>query len=91
LSIILVPAALPDDFFITFKGNRNGGDIPQSFKEALAMNEFQVSFKAPINAHPAIAKVYILCGSHTAWASEIIISNLKPFMDVITIGEKRWV
>ena len=39
LSIILVPAALPDDFFITFKGNRNGGDIPQSFKEALAMNE----------------------------------------------------
>jgi len=88
LSIILAPTAQPEDLFITFKGNRNGGDISQSFQEALTMNEFQVSFRSLRNVHPAIHKIYILCGSHTASASEIIINNLKPFMDVLTIGDK---
>lgn len=88
LSIILAPDIQPDDLFITFKGNQNGGNITQSFKQALEMNESQVSFEALRSAHPPIQKLYVLCGSHTASASEIIINNLKPFMEVITIGEK---
>lgn len=88
LGILLAPAIQPDDLFITFKGNNNGGTQSQSFKEALEMNESQVSFEALRNGHLQLQKVYVLCGSHTASASEIIINNLKPFMEVVTIGEK---
>ena len=42
LSILLSPNILPSDPFITFKGNSNGGQINQTFKEALEMNESQV-------------------------------------------------
>ena len=88
LSIILAPNIQADDLFITFKGNKNGGNISQSFVQALQMNENNVSFAALRAAHPSLRKLYVLCGSHTASASEIIINNLKPFMEVIAIGEK---
>ncbi|MRX41243.1 peptidase S41 [Flavobacterium sp. LC2016-23] len=88
LSIILAPDIKPGDLFIKFKGNKNGGAVNQSFKEALEMNETAVHYDALRAAHPAIQEVYVLCGSHTASASEIIINNLKPYMKVITIGEK---
>lgn len=88
LSIILAPDIQPGDLFITFKGNNNGGTIKQSFKQSLEMNETHISFQALRDAHPTIQKLYVLCGSRTASASEIIINNLKPFMEVVTIGEK---
>lgn len=88
LSIILAPVIQAGDLFITFKGNKNGGNVSQSFQEALEMNESQLSFQELRNAHFPIEKLYILCGSHTASASEIIINNLKPYMEVVTIGEK---
>lgn len=88
LSSILAPNIKPDDLFIKFKGNKNGGLINQSFKEALKMNEATVTYEALRAAHPSIQEVYVLCGSRTASASEIIINNLKPYMKVITIGEK---
>lgn len=90
LSILLSPNILPSDPFITFKGNSNGGQINQTFKEALEMNESQVSFESLRAAHPSIQKVYILCGNRTASASEIIINNLKPYMEVITIGKRTF-
>lgn len=88
LCILLAPGIQPDDLFITFKGNNNGGILSQSFKQALEMNESQVDFQALRSGHMGLQKVYILCGSHTASASEIIINNLKPFMEVVAIGEK---
>jgi len=88
LSIILAPNINPGDLFIQFEGNQNGGIVKQSFQEALASNEKSITFEALKNVHPNIQRVYILCGKHTASASEIIINNLKPFMKVVTIGEK---
>ncbi len=88
LSILLCPNIQPYNSFITFKGNSNGGQVNQTFKEALEMNESQINFESLRAAHTSIQKVYILCGSRTASASEIIINNLKPYMEVITIGNK---
>lgn len=88
LSIILAPNIKSGDLFIEFEGNKNGGIVKQSFQQALESNEKTITFDALKNVHPNIQKVYILCGKHTASASEIIINNLSPFMDVITIGEK---
>lgn len=88
LSIILAPNIKSGDLFIQLEGNKNGGIVKQSFKEALENNEKSITFDALANVHPNIQKLYILCGKHTASASEIIINNLSPFMHVITIGEK---
>lgn len=88
LSIILAPNIKSSDLFIQFEGNKNGGIVKQSFQQALESNEGNVSFEVLKNTHPDIKRVYILCGKRTASASEIMINNLRPFMDVITIGEK---
>lgn len=88
LSSILAPSIKADDLFITFKGNKNGGIVNKTFKEALVMNETQVSFEALRAVHPPIFEIIILTGSHTASASEIMINNLKPYMKVTVIGEK---
>lgn len=87
LCIALLPSISEDDLFIKFNGNKNGGTIYQSFKESLSMNESHINFYDLQNVSSAISKVYILCGTHTASASEIIINNLEPYIDVVTIGE----
>ncbi|MGA9650486.1 S41 family peptidase [Pedobacter sp.] len=88
LCAILVPGASYNDVFIKFVGNQNGGTIYQNFQEAIEMNELQVGFAQLRSAHPNINRVFVLCGNHTASASEIVINNLKPYMQVITIGKK---
>jgi len=88
LSIILAPNIKLNDVFIKFKGNKNGGQVIKTFKEALEMNETQTNFDALRTVHPPIQKLYVLSGNHTASASEIIINNLKPYMNVAVIGEK---
>ncbi len=88
LSVILAPNIKTDDLFIKLRGNKNGSLVNQTFKEVLEMNESQVSFESLRSVHPSIQELYVLCGNHTASASEIILNNLKPFMKVISIGEK---
>ena len=90
LSIILAPNIQSNNLFIKFEGNANGGNVDQSFLQALQSNESKVSFEALRNAHPSISRIYVLCGNRTASASELIINNLKPYMEVITIGEKTF-
>ncbi|MBF4516886.1 peptidase S41 [Flavobacterium sp. ANB] len=90
LSIILAPNIKSSDLFIKFEGNANGGKVDQSFKQALESNETKVSFEALQSAHPSINRIYVLCGNRTASASELIINNLKPYMEVIAIGEKTF-
>lgn len=90
LSIILAPNIQSGNLFIKFEGNNNGGNVDQSFKQALESNESKVNFEALRNVHPSVNRVYVLCGRHTASASELIINNLKPYMEVITIGDKTF-
>lgn len=90
LSIILAPNIQSNNLFIKFEGNANGGNVDQSFKQALESNESKISFEALRNVHPSINRVYVLCGKYTASASELIINNLKPYMEVITIGDKTF-
>lgn len=90
LSSILAPNIQSNTLFVRFEGNENGGKVDQSFKQALESNETKITFEALRNVHPSISRVYILCGKYTASASELIINNLKPYMEVITIGDKTF-
>ncbi len=35
-----------------------------------------------------LAKIYVIIGSNTASASELVVSSLQPYMDVVLIGER---
>ena len=56
-------------------------------KEANSDQYFLTNFKAESANLGKLNRVFILTSPGTASASELVINNLKPFMDVILIGE----
>ncbi len=51
---------------------------------------FVTNFKMEPNNIGSLDRVFILTSGNTASASELIINNLKPFMNVILIGEHTY-
>jgi carboxyl-terminal processing protease len=51
---------------------------------------FETLFKAEPNNLGTLNRVFVLTSGNTASASELVINNLKPFMDVILIGEHTY-
>jgi carboxyl-terminal processing protease len=46
---------------------------------------------APVNnVGDRLNKLYVLTGSHTASASELLINSLKPYMEVVLIGDTTY-
>jgi carboxyl-terminal processing protease len=59
----------------------NDPELGSSFLEVKFLNKTQ-------NIGNQLTRVYILTGSRTASASELLINGLTPFMDVVLIGRK---
>lgn len=72
--------------FIIYKGNSNGGEVHLSFAQQLAYDSGSPSFSTLFNQNLGLSKVYVLTTESTASASETVINNLKPYMQVIQIG-----
>jgi C-terminal processing protease CtpA/Prc len=51
---------------------------------------FVTKFKSEPNNLGTLTRVFVLTAGNTASASELVINNLKPFMDVILIGENTY-
>jgi C-terminal processing protease CtpA/Prc len=51
---------------------------------------FNTNFKMEANNISTLSRVFILTSNGTASASELVINNLKPFMDVILVGEHTY-
>lgn len=51
---------------------------------------FETLFKSEPNNLGTLNRVFILTAGNTASASELVINNLKPFMEVILIGENTY-
>ena len=51
---------------------------------------FETLFKSEPNNLGTLNRVFVLVAGNTASASELVINNLKPFMDVILIGENTY-
>jgi carboxyl-terminal processing protease len=75
--------------FITYRGNKNGGTVVQTFQQAISfssnatgkkMNDLQAW-----NLH--LPRVYILTSAETASAAELLTHNLAPYTNIIRIGE----
>ncbi|UKB77854.1 S41 family peptidase [Chryseobacterium sp. MEBOG07] len=84
----LIPSGLSAGSpFIIFKGNKNGGEVKRSFAEQIAYDPKALDF-ATLRANAlGLQKVFILTSNSTASAAEIVVNNLKPYMQVIQIGD----
>src|SRR5205085_9218900 len=47
-------------------------------------------FTAPTASIPSLTRVFIIASGNTASASELVINGLKPFMDVVLVGETTY-
>lgn len=87
LSALLAPGIEYNSPFIVYQGNRNGGTRKESFGEAATFDGL-INFGILQTVKLNLPKIYILTSGSTASAAEIVINCLKPYMEVVTIGEK---
>ena len=75
--------------FIKLKGNQKIGQTEKTFDDILAQQPDGYTFKSDQLQNKGIgfSKLFILCGSQTASAAELIINNLKPYTEIISVGE----
>ncbi|MCJ7935696.1 MAG: S41 family peptidase [Chryseobacterium sp.] len=73
--------------FIVFKGNKNGGEVKRTFAQQIAYDPKALDFNILHANSLALNKVYILTSNSTASAAEIVVNNLKPYLQVIQIGD----
>jgi len=84
----LIPSGLSSGSpFIIFKGNKNGGEVKRTFAQQIAYDPKALDFAALRANALGLQKVFILTSNSTASAAEIVINNLKPYMQVIQIGD----
>jgi len=73
--------------FITYKGNKNGGVKSESLGTAATFDR-SLNFNTLLQSNLGLSRIFILGTGATASAAEVIINNLKPYMQVVLIGEK---
>ncbi|AZA83228.1 peptidase S41 [Chryseobacterium lactis] len=84
----LIPSGITSGSpFILFKGNKNGGEVKRTFAEQIAYDPKALGFNTLRANALGLNKVYILTSNSTASAAEIVVNNLKPYLQVIQIGD----
>ncbi|KMQ63220.1 peptidase S41 [Chryseobacterium angstadtii] len=73
--------------FIIYKGNKNGGEVKRTFSQQIAYDPNAVDFNTLRANALGLSKVYVLTSQSTASASEIVINNLKPYIQVVQVGD----
>lgn len=87
LCSLIPPAISPSSPFIIYKGNKNGGEVKRTFAEQIAYDPNALDFNSIRSNALNLNKVYVLTSNSTASASEIVINNLKPYVQVIQVGD----
>lgn len=59
-------------------------ELQKQFGQGFGIDYFMIK---PENIGGNLQRVYVLTSSRTASASELVINSLKPFMEVVTIGD----
>ncbi|TKG96390.1 PDZ domain-containing protein [Puteibacter caeruleilacunae] len=73
-----------ESLFVTFQWN---DQIMAEIKGAGQMDDVETPFNKDVPTKLDMDKVYILATGSSASASELTINNLRPYMDVVLIGE----
>jgi carboxyl-terminal processing protease len=64
--------------------------LTSEYKKSYGNEVFDTKWRNEANNLGALNRVYILTSRGTASASELVINNLKPFMEVILIGDNTF-
>lgn len=79
--------ATADQTFVIYQGNSKAGKRISSFQKTINENSFPPqSFAELLNYRLSLNRVIVLTSSSTASAAELLINNLKPYINVIQIG-----
>jgi C-terminal processing protease CtpA/Prc len=62
----------------------------EALKKSSGSSAFNTNFKFENNNLGTLNRVFFLISNSSASASEVVINNLKPFMDVILVGEHTY-
>lgn len=75
--------------FVKFKGNSKIGNLAYTFKESLSQQPTGYHFQAAdlTGKSLKLSRIYVLTSKQTASAAELMINNLRPYIQVTTIGE----
>lgn len=87
LCAMIAPGISFNSQFITYKGNKNGG-VRNETLGSTATFDRTVNFNSLLESNIGLSRIYILGTGATASASEVMINNLKPYMQVTLIGAK---
>lgn len=82
----------PNDMFVHYKGNGRLENLRETFAETLARQPDGYSFSASEIRQKGLGlrRLLILGTGYTASASEMLINNLRPYIEVIHIGEATY-
>ncbi|CAH0249405.1 S41 family peptidase [Chryseobacterium sp. Bi04] len=73
--------------FIIFKGNKNGGEVKRTFGQQISYDPKALDFNVLHSNSLGLNKLYVLTSNSTASAAEIVVNNLKPYLQVVQIGD----
>lgn len=82
----LIGSQAPDDIFIEYRGNTNGGTRKESFSVASSASGGP-SFTQIQQRMLGLTRLYVITTPATASAAELMINNLKPYLTVVQVGE----
>ncbi len=83
LAGLIQPSFNGTDVFIQFQGNTNLGNESYRYSDIFSSANINLIKSANLN----LTTVYVLATGSSASASELLINNLRPFMNVVHIGE----
>lgn len=92
ITALTAPNITENSIFIKYAGNPQIGSHAASFKGMLAVPESEkvVTFADLSGGRLSLKRVFILTTALTASAAEVVVNNLRPYMQVIPIGEKTY-
>ncbi len=78
-----------NDIFVRYRGNNRMATIDDTFADALARQPdgYRFSVAELTAARLPLQHIKILTTGHTASAAELLINNLRPYVDIVHIGE----
>lgn len=82
----------PNNVFVQYKGNGRLQNIQETFAETLARQPDGYSFSANEVRQKGLGlrRLFVLGTGHTASASEMLINNLRPYIDIVHIGTSTY-
>jgi carboxyl-terminal processing protease len=92
LATLIAPGIKASTNFLQYKGNQHLGSNMQQIGILLAVPErgTPVAFNTLVPGMLALPRVFILTGNKTVSAAELLINCLKPYMQVIQIGQTTY-